>query len=40
MFILIASDFASAFTILKATYVPIDKMAHKDGQFGIYFKLD
>ena len=40
MFILIASAFfASAFTYLKATNVPIVKMALEDSQVGTDFKL-
>jgi len=41
MYVLIASAFeASAFTPLKATYVPIVKMALGFGQDGTDFKLD
>jgi hypothetical protein len=36
---LIASAFASAFTHLKATYVPIVKMALEISQNGTEFKL-
>ena len=36
---LIALAFASAFTELKATYVPIVKMALEDSQDGTEFKL-
>jgi hypothetical protein len=40
MFYLIASAFASAFTRLKATNMPIDKMTLAIGQNGTEFKLD
>ena len=40
-YVLIASAFvASAFTKLKATYVPIVKMAFSISQDGTKFKLD
>ena len=40
MFLIASAFVASAFTHLKATYVPIDKMALGDGQVGAKFKLD
>ena len=40
MFLIASAFVASAFTHLKATYVPFDKMALEDSQIGVEFKLD